>query len=83
MGGPYTYLFWVLFVSIGLLIPLLIEILDLSGVSKSFAMLAPVLVLIGGYALRQVVMDAGQESTWTNYSTQYSSELLQRLHESE
>ncbi|MGB5331795.1 MAG: NrfD/PsrC family molybdoenzyme membrane anchor subunit [Woeseiaceae bacterium] len=83
MGGPYTYAFWVLFVGIGLLIPLLIEILDLSGVSKSLAMLAPVLVLIGGYALRQVVMDAGQDSTWTSYSTQYSAELLQRLHESE
>ena len=83
MGGPYTYAFWVLFVGIGLLIPLLLEILDLSGVSKSLAMLAPVLVLIGGYALRQVVMDAGQESTWTSYATQYSSELLQRLHESE
>ncbi len=83
LGGTYTYLFWVLFVGIGLLIPLALEILDLSGVSKSFAMLAPVLVLIGGYALRQVVLDAGQESTWTNYSTQYSSELLQRLHRSE
>jgi formate-dependent nitrite reductase membrane component NrfD len=83
MGGPYTYVFWGLFVGIGLLIPLLLEVLELSGVSKSLAMLAPVLVLIGGYALRQVVLDAGQESTWTNYSTQYSSELLQRLRESE
>lgn len=83
MGGPYTILFWGLFVGIGLLIPLLLEILEISGVNKSLAMLAPVLVLIGGYALRQVVMDAGQESTWTNYDTQYSSEVLQRLHRSE
>ena len=81
LGGSYTIEFWVLFVAIGLLIPALLEILEISGVNKSFAMLAPVLVLIGGYALRQVVLDAGQESTWTHYETQYSSELLERLHE--
>jgi protein NrfD len=79
MGGSYTFEFWVLFVAIGLLIPALLEILEISGINKSLAMLAPVLVLIGGYALRQVVLDAGQESTWTNYSTQFDSELLQRL----
>jgi formate-dependent nitrite reductase membrane component NrfD len=83
MGGSYTIPFWVLFVGIGLLIPLLLEILEISGVNRSLAMLAPVLVLVGGYALRQVVLDAGQESTWTNYDTQYSSELLQRLQRSD
>ncbi|MGB5690228.1 MAG: NrfD/PsrC family molybdoenzyme membrane anchor subunit [Woeseiaceae bacterium] len=81
MGGPYTLEFWLFFVCIGLLIPLVLEMLEISGVSKSLAMLAPVLVIVGGYALRQVVMDAGQESTWTHYETQYSSELLERLHE--
>jgi formate-dependent nitrite reductase membrane component NrfD len=80
MGGSYTLVFWVLFVGIGLLIPLLLQILEISGVSKSLAMLGPVLVLLGGYTLRHVVMDAGQESTWTHYETQYDSELLQRLH---
>ena len=83
MGGSYTIPFWVLFVGIGLLIPLLLETLEILGVNKSLAMLAPVLVLVGGYALRQVVMDAGQESTWTNYDTQYSSEVLQRIHRSD
>ena len=77
-GGPYTFVFWVLFVGFGLLIPLLLELLEISGVSRSMAMLAPVLVLIGGYVLRQVMLDAGQESTWTRYPTQYSAELLQR-----
>jgi protein NrfD len=83
MGGSYTLPFWVLFVGIGLLIPMLLELLEISGVSKSLAMLAPVLVLVGGYALRQVVIDAGQESSWTNYSTQYDAELLQRLPQSD
>jgi protein NrfD len=79
MGGPYTLIFWVLFVGIGLLIPLLLELLEIRGIGKSLAMLAPVLVLLGGYVLRQVMLDAGQESTWTHYPSQYNSELLQRL----
>ncbi len=79
LGGPYTMVFWVLFIGIGLLVPLLLEMLEITGVNRSLAMLAPVLVLVGGYALRQIVLDAGQESTWTNYDTQYSAELLQRL----
>jgi formate-dependent nitrite reductase membrane component NrfD len=80
LGGAYTTVFWVLFIGIGLLLPLLLEMLEISGVNKSLAALAPVLVLLGGYALRQIVLDAGQESTWTSYETQYSAELLQRLH---
>jgi len=81
LGGPYTLVFWVLFVGIGLLIPLLLETLEITGVSKKLAMLAPILVLFGGYALRQIMLDAGQESSWTHYDTQYNSELLERLHE--
>jgi formate-dependent nitrite reductase membrane component NrfD len=81
LGGSYTLVFWVLFVGVGLLIPALIEVLEITGVNRSLALLAPVLVLIGGYALRQIMLDAGQESSWTNYDTQYNSELLERLHE--
>ena len=80
MGGSYTFVFWAVFIGIGLLIPMLLEIMELRGMGKSIAILAPVLVLIGGYALRQVVLDAGQESTWTSYPSQYNDELLQRLH---
>jgi len=80
MGGSYTFVFWAVFIGIGLLIPMLLEIMELRGMGKSIAILAPVLVLIGGYALRQVVLDAGQESTWTSYPSQYNAELLQRLH---
>ena len=78
-GGPYTMVFWVLFVGIGLVIPLLIEMLEMRGVAKSVALLAPVLVLFGGYVLRQVMIDIGQESTWTNYPSQYSAELIERM----
>lgn len=81
LGGSYTLVFWVLFVGVGLLVPALIEVLEITGVNRSLALLAPVLVLIGGYALRQIMLDAGQESSWTHYDTQYNSELLERLHE--
>jgi protein NrfD len=78
-NGPYALVFWVLFVGIGLLVPLLLELLEIGGFSHRLALLAPVLVLIGGYTLRQVMLDAGQSSTWTRYPSQYSLELLQRL----
>jgi protein NrfD len=78
-GGPYTMVFWALFVGIGLVIPLVLELLEMRGIAKSIAIVAPVLVLIGGYALRQVMIDVGQASTWTDYGTQYNSELLERL----
>ena len=80
MGGTYTMVFWVLFFGIGLIIPLLLEMLEIRGIAKSVAVIAPVLVLIGGYALRQVMLDVGQESTWTNYDTQFNAELFDRLH---
>jgi formate-dependent nitrite reductase membrane component NrfD len=78
-GGDYTLVFWVLFVGVGLLIPLLLELLEQRGFLKSLALVAPVLVLLGGYVLRQVMIDVGQESTWTRYDTQFSAELLERL----
>ena len=79
MGGPYTFAFWVLFVGIGLLIPLVLELLEMRGLGSTLALVAAVLVLFGGYTLRHVMMEVGQQSTWTSYETQYNAELLQRL----
>jgi formate-dependent nitrite reductase membrane component NrfD len=81
MSGPYTLVFWVLFVGVGLLIPLLLELLEIRGFARRVAIVAPVLVLLGGYVLRQVMIDIGQESTWTRYDTQYNAELQERLHD--
>lgn len=80
-SGPYTLVFWVLFVGVGLLIPLVLELLEIRGFARRVAIVAPVFVLLGGYVLRQVMIDIGQESSWTQYDTQYNAELLQRLHE--
>lgn len=79
MGGPYTFAFWVLFVGIGLLIPLVLEIMEMRGLGKTLALVAAVLVLFGGYTLRHVMMEVGQTSTWTSYETQYNAELMERL----
>jgi len=78
-GGDYTLVFWIVFFGIGLLVPLILEVLEISGIGRSLAILAPVLVLFGGYALRQVMLDVGQDSAWTSYPTQYDSLLLERL----
>lgn len=79
MGGPYTFAFWVLFVGVGLLLPLLFELLEMRWRGAPLALAAAVLVLVGGYTLRHVMLEVGQNSTWTSYSTQYDSELLDRL----
>ena len=81
MSGPYALVFWILFVGVGLLIPLLLELLEIRGLARRVAIVAPVLVLLGGYVLRQVMIDIGQESTWTRYDTQYNAELQERLHD--
>jgi formate-dependent nitrite reductase membrane component NrfD len=81
MRGPHAQAFWMLFIGIGLLVPLLLEVLEIRGLARRVAIVAPVLVLLGGYVLRQVMVDVGQESTWTRYDTQYNAELMQRLHD--
>lgn len=78
-GGSYTMAFWGLFVGLCLLLPLLLGVMRISAASKSAAVLASVLVIVSGYAMRQVILDVGQESSWTIYDTQYSAELMERL----
>jgi len=80
MGGSYTGWFWGVFVALGLLVPLLFECFEIRGSVRRVAMLAPVLVLVGGYALRVIAVDLGQETTWTHYSSEFNTQLLDRLH---
>jgi len=80
MGGSYTGWFWVVFVALGLLVPLLLEYFEIRGSVRSIAILAPVLVLLGGYVLRAITVDLGQETTWIEYSSEFNTQLLERLH---
>ncbi len=71
LGGPFTNLFWIGFVAIGLLIPLAIEVFDMlpliagrSG-GRHFTLLgylSGLQVLVGGFILRWVFVYAGQVS---------------------
>lgn len=63
MGGPYTAAFWTLVVALGLLTPLIGEWIEHKH-SAVPARLTATLVLIGGLALRWIIVYAGQHSGW-------------------
>lgn len=63
LGGPYTAVFWSLVVVGGILAPLLIQSMVLTH-RIAHTKVAPVLVLLGGLALRFVFVYAGQFSHW-------------------
>lgn len=63
LGGPYTTAFWTMVVTLGLLVPLLAEWLELRHDAVP-GRLAAVLVLVGGFALRWVLVYAGQHASW-------------------
>ena len=63
LGGPYTAVFWILVVALGLVVPLLAEFMEMRGLHIPVKIPA-VLVLLGGLILRFIVVDAGQSSRW-------------------
>ena len=63
LGGPYTTAFWTMVVALGLLAPLAAEWLELRH-GQVPGLLAAVLVLVGGFALRWILVYAGQHSDW-------------------
>ena len=65
MGGPYTAAFWTLVVALGLLTPLIGEWIEHKH-SAVPARLTAALVLIGGLALRWIIVYAGQHSGWVS-----------------
>ncbi len=62
-GGAYTAVFWSLVVIIGLLVPVALEVAHRHGRAQATAYV-PILVLVGGFALRAVILLAGQASGW-------------------
>lgn len=78
-GGDYTLAFWGAFVALGLLVPLVLEWFEVRGGLHRLALVAPVLVLLGGYVLREVAVNLGQETTWITYHSEFNTHLLDRL----
>jgi formate-dependent nitrite reductase membrane component NrfD len=67
LGGPYTAVFWVGVVFMGILLPLVIQSLAVTH-RIIHTPIAPVLVMLGGLALRFVIVSAGQLSHWPRLS---------------
>lgn len=65
LGGAYTAPFWVLVVGLGIVVPLIIQILAVRH-RIAHTPMAPLLVLAGGLALRFVIVNAGQVSHWAH-----------------
>jgi formate-dependent nitrite reductase membrane component NrfD len=65
LGGQWTAAFWSLVVVIGLLIPLALEIIEHKRHSRP-ASITPVLILVGGLALRWILVVAGQASSYAS-----------------
>jgi len=63
LGGPYTAVFWVLVVFMGMVLPAILEILELWKF-KIPIIIPAVLVLFGGILLRFILTFAGQTSRW-------------------
>jgi formate-dependent nitrite reductase membrane component NrfD len=61
LGGPYTLIFWGGVVLVGILVPLALQALEL-GHRIPHTVVPAVLVLAGGFALRWVMVNAGQAS---------------------
>ena len=63
LGGEYTAPFWIFVVLIGMIVPAILEILELRKYHVP-AVIAPVLVLFGSLMLRFIIAYAGQTSRW-------------------
>ena len=66
LGGPYTAVFWVFVVGLGIVLPLAIQTLMASH-RIPHTLVAPALVMLGGLALRFVIVSAGQYSHWISH----------------
>lgn len=64
LGGPYTAAFWTLVVALGLVTPFVAEWVEIRR-GEVPGRFAAALVLVGGLALRWIVVFAGQAAGWS------------------
>jgi formate-dependent nitrite reductase membrane component NrfD len=63
LGGPYTAAFWIFVVILGMIVPVVLEVLELYKF-KVPVVIPAVLVLFGSHMMRFLIAFAGQESRW-------------------
>jgi len=78
-GGPFTLKFWLGDILLGLLAPLALALLATRIPSRLLLIVPALLVLVGGYLLRDITVTVGQQTGWTHYEQQYNPELLDEL----
>ncbi len=64
LGGPWTGAFWGLVVVLGLFVPLLMEFVERKRHLPPTVMVS-VLILVGGFALRWILLAAGQATSYS------------------
>jgi len=64
-GGPYTAAFWTFVVALGLLVPFIGEAIEYKR-HETPGRAGAYLVLLGGFALRWIVVYAGQHAGWVS-----------------
>jgi len=77
-SGDFAISFWLYFVCLGLLVPVVLNYLEISG-RRIWLFVSPVLVLYGGYMLRLITVEVGQVSRWTSYVQSFDPALLDLL----
>jgi formate-dependent nitrite reductase membrane component NrfD len=63
LGGQYTLPFWIFVVFIGMIVPFLLEVMELRG-QKIKVVIPVVLILFGSIMLRFIIVYAGQASRY-------------------
>ncbi|MDZ7764944.1 MAG: NrfD/PsrC family molybdoenzyme membrane anchor subunit [Melioribacteraceae bacterium] len=63
LSGPFAATFWVFVVGIGIVIPLIIQLMAVNH-KVNHTPWAPIMVIVGGLILRFVIVEAGQVSSW-------------------
>lgn len=79
MGGEHAVPFWLYFFLPGVLAPIIIELMELTGRRRAWMAIAPVLVLVGGYMLREQMTVLGQEASFHSYASAFDPALLDLL----
>jgi formate-dependent nitrite reductase membrane component NrfD len=65
ISGSYAPAFWVFVVGLGVVIPLIIQLLAVNH-KINHTPIAPIMVIVGGLILRFIIVSAGQYSHWLN-----------------
>ncbi len=63
LSGPYTATFWIFVIFIGIIIPLIIQLLAVN-LKIRHTPVAPILVIFGGLVLRFIIVSMGQYTEW-------------------